>query len=58
MIRSFIIFTFTKYYQGEHTRQVKWTGCVTYMGEMRNAYKIYFEDLNEKDRLTDLVADG
>jgi hypothetical protein len=39
-------------------RRMKWTGHVTRMGEMRNAYSILVWNLNVKDHSEELGVDG
>jgi hypothetical protein len=40
------------------SRSMRWVGHVAHMGEMRNAYKIWLENLKGRDHLEDLGVDG
>jgi hypothetical protein len=37
---------------------MKWAGRIAYMGEMRNAFRIFAGKLKERDKLEDLGVDG
>jgi hypothetical protein len=40
------------------SERMRWVGHVAHMGEMRNAYKIWLEDLTGRGHLEDTDVDG
>jgi hypothetical protein len=39
-MRNFMIYTFAKYYLGDHVRRMRWAGHVAHMDERRGMYRI------------------
>jgi hypothetical protein len=57
-MRSFINCISPNTFRVIKSRRMRWAGHVGRMGEMRNAWNLWSENLNGRDNLEDLVVDG
>jgi hypothetical protein len=49
---------FVKFYYSDQSRRLKRARHIVHMGEMKNSYKIFIEELKGREHLRDLNVDG